>query len=123
MKKIFILLLPVALLLSANPAQASISTSSKVSDTVLVKEMQKTLKLSKERYLKTAARYNIMMLKDKKNSQAYQSASRGYSNLALKAELISSKLSVKTLTASRKLSIDMHLDALDLYKKLVASRK
>jgi hypothetical protein len=123
MKKIFILLLPVALLISANPAQASLSTSSKVSDTVLVKELQKTLKLSKVRYLKTAARYNIMILKDKKNSGAYQSASRGYSNLALKAELISSKLSVKTLTAPRKLSIDMHLDALDLYKKLVASRK
>lgn len=123
MRKFIFLLLPIALLLSVNPAQASISTASKVSDTVSVKNLQKTLKQSKERYLQTAARYNVMMLKDKKNSQAYQAAARGYNNLALKAELISSKLSVKTLAASRKLSIDMHLDALNLYKKLVASRK
>jgi len=122
MKKIALILLPL-MLLSTSPAMASNTTQTKISDTATVKKMQKTLKISKERYLASAARYNVMMLKDKHNSLAYQAASRSFSDLALKATLISSKLTTKNISASRKLDIQMHLEALEVYKKLVASRK
>ena len=118
MRKVTVIILSICLLSLTHNAQASTNSTTNVSNNVAVKKMQASLKLSKERYLSSAARDNLRMLKDKKNSLAYQQAARSLGALALQAELISSKLTTKNIAASRKLEISMHLKALAIYKDL-----